>query len=77
MDEKRKKVMLANIVEAETGKADEEGGDISGALVVVTLALSKGAMMVEGGAMTGLAEATDVVITVKPSKQTQKEELEE
>lgn len=76
MDEKRKKAMLANIVEAETGKADE-GGDISGALVVVTLALSKGATMVEGGAMTGLAEATDVVITVKPSKQTQKEELEE
>ena len=43
----------SNAVEGGTRRAKEGGYDISGALVVVTLTLNKGAMTMDVGATTG------------------------
>lgn len=53
-----------NIVKAGTIGDEEEGGEISRALVITTLALSKGAVTVDEGAMTGLAEAASELTSV-------------
>lgn len=47
----------ANTAERGTGRAKEGGGEILGALAVVTLALSKDATTVDEGATTGPTKA--------------------
>lgn len=46
------------------GEAEEEGGEIFGALVVITQALSKGVTVVEAGATIGAAKGTDAITAV-------------
>lgn len=52
------------------GEAEEEGGEIFGALVVITQALSKGVTAVEAGATIGAAKGTGAVATVGRETET-------